>query len=176
MQDRRSSRTGLGSTALKHCGEISSCLLQCAVCQMCCRFLMVNNFFFSINKSTNSGSWWHYRVWGRSPKFAVVNVKIKSFYLHAKFHNCSISGSVGCQNKIKGACSAAVLMLCSSPPGKFVLTSWQVVITTSGAFKSLWSELDGDLTFLHKIQWTLHLQNDEWRMCIIVFFLFSVFI
>ncbi len=26
------------------------------------------------------------------------------------------------------------------------------VITTSGAFKSLWSEQDGDLTFLHKIQ------------------------
>ncbi len=70
-------------------------------------------------------------------------------------------------------------MLLSSPPGTFVLTSWQVVITTSGAFKSLWSEQDGDLTFLHKIQWfflTLHLQNDEWRMCIIVFFLFSVFI
>ncbi len=67
-------------------------------------------------------------------------------------------------------------MLRSSPPGKFVLTSWQIVITTSGAFKSLWSEQDGDLTFLHKIQWfflTLQLQNDEWRMCIIVFFLFS---
>ncbi len=43
-------------------------------------------------------------------------------------------------------------MLRSSPPRTFVLTSRQVVITTSGAFKSLWSEQDGDLTFLHKIQ------------------------
>ncbi len=51
------------------------------------------------------------------------------------------------------------LMLRSSPPRTFVLTSRQVVITTSGAFKSLWSEQDGDLTFLHKIQFflTLHL-------------------
>ncbi len=48
----------------------------------------------------------------------------------------------------------------SSPPRTFVLTSRPVVITTSGAFKSLWSEQDGDLTFLHKIQLfstTLHL-------------------
>ncbi len=48
----------------------------------------------------------------------------------------------------------------SSPPRTFVLTSRRVVITTSGAFKSLWSEQDGDLTFLHKIQLfstTLHL-------------------
>ncbi len=48
----------------------------------------------------------------------------------------------------------------SSPPWTFVLTSRRVVITTSGAFKSLWSEQDGDLTFLHKIQLfstTLHL-------------------
>ncbi len=52
------------------------------------------------------------------------------------------------------------IMLRSSPPRTFVLTSRQVVITTSGAFKSLWSEQDGDLTFLHKIQFfflTLHL-------------------
>ncbi len=52
------------------------------------------------------------------------------------------------------------LMLRSSPPRTFVLTSRRVVITTSGAFKSLWSEQDGDLTFLHKIQLfstTLHL-------------------
>ncbi len=52
------------------------------------------------------------------------------------------------------------VMLRSSPPRTFVLTSRQVVITTSGAFKSLWSEQDGDLTFLHKIKLfstTLHL-------------------
>ncbi len=52
------------------------------------------------------------------------------------------------------------LLLRSSPPRTFVLTSRQVVITTSGAFKSLWSEQDGDLTFLHKIKLfstTLHL-------------------
>ncbi len=44
------------------------------------------------------------------------------------------------------------LMLRSSPHGTFVLTSWQVDIRTSCAFKSLWSEQDGHLTFLHKIQ------------------------
>ncbi len=46
----------------------------------------------------------------------------------------------------------STVMLRSSPPRTFVLTSRQVVITTSGAFKSLWSEQDGDLTFLHKIK------------------------
>ncbi len=35
-------------------------------------------------------------------------------------------------------------MLRSSPPETFV-------IMTPGMFKSLWSEQDGDLTFLHKI-------------------------
>ncbi len=44
------------------------------------------------------------------------------------------------------------IILRSSPPRTLVLTSRQVVIRTSGAFKSLWSEQDGDLTFLHKIQ------------------------
>ncbi len=37
--------------------------------------------------------------------------------------------------------------------GRLVFTSRQVVITTSGAFKSLWSEQDGDLTFLQKFNY-----------------------
>ncbi len=45
-------------------------------------------------------------------------------------------------------------------------------------FKSLWSEQDGDLTFLHKMQFFFKLyiykMNDELRICIIVHF--SVFI
>ncbi len=50
---------------------------------------------------------------------------------------------------ILGFMSSVMLRL--SPPGTFVLTSWQVVIMTLGAFKSLWSEQDGNLTLLHKI-------------------------
>ncbi len=37
------------------------------------------------------------------------------------------------------------LTLSSSRPGKFVFTSWVVVIMTSGAFKSLSSDQDGDV-------------------------------
>ncbi len=68
-------------------------------------------------------------------------------------------------------------MLRSSPPRTFVLTSRQVVITTSGAFKSLWSEQDGDLTFLHKTQWFFKLyiykmMNEECASLCFFFFLF----
>ncbi len=44
------------------------------------------------------------------------------------------------------------LMVCSSPPGKFIFKSWQVVISTSGAFKSIWLEQEADAPFLPKIQ------------------------
>lgn len=37
-----------------------------------------------------------------------------------------------------------------SLPGKFVFMSLEVVITTSGAFKLLWKEQDGDLPPLQK--------------------------
>lgn len=50
----------------------------------------------------------------------------------------------------------------SSPPGKFAFMSWEVVMTTSGVFKYLWSEQNGNAPFLHTIQQdilTLNIQN-----------------
>lgn len=48
----------------------------------------------------------------------------------------------------------------SSPTGKFM--SGEVVITMSDTFKSHWSEQDGDVPFLQKIQQvSLLLQNEE---------------
>lgn len=37
----------------------------------------------------------------------------------------------------------------SSNPEKLVFTSWEVVLTTSGVFKSLWSDQDGGVLSLN---------------------------
>lgn len=42
-----------------------------------------------------------------------------------------------------------IIMVRSSLPGKFVFTSWEVIITTSGVFKLLWSEPDGGVPSLN---------------------------
>ncbi len=71
------------------------------------------------------------------------------------------------------------LMVRSSPPGKFVFKSWQVVISTSGAFKSIWLEQEVDAPFLPKIQQDFKLcfnkmmKNVHLRFCFFVY-LFSL--
>ncbi len=74
-------------------------------------------------------------------------------------------------------CRRNNVMLRSSPPRTLVLTSRQVVITTSGAFKSLWSEQDGDLTFLQKFNYFFNSTSIKWWMknvhhCVFTFFCF----
>ncbi len=72
-----------------------------------------------------------------------------------------------------------IAQVCLSLPGTFILTSWQVVITTSGMFKSLWSEQDGDSTFYTKCNDFLKLyiykmMNEECASLCIFQFLFHL--